>query len=77
MEITKENFKEKLRIRREQYGLSRKQFALQVGVSAMAIYDWEKGNRMPRIPTLKIIADVLGLDREIFDFLIEKKEEKI
>ena len=50
---------EKLKARREEKGLSKKEFAELVGVTERAIYYYENGQREPKASILKKMAQVL------------------
>lgn len=51
-----------IRAAREQAGLSREALAFKAGVSFKTLERLEAGARSPRRSTLKVIADVLGVE---------------
>jgi transcriptional regulator with XRE-family HTH domain len=58
---------EKIKERRLEIGISNREFAKKVGVSHVAVLDWQKGNRNPRKPTVKVICQTLNLDPETLE----------
>lgn len=46
---------------REQAGLSREQLGSRAGLNAATIYRLEAGDRQPRLPTIVVLAEVLGM----------------
>jgi transcriptional regulator with XRE-family HTH domain len=46
---------------REQAGLSREELSSRAGLNAATIYRLEAGNRQPRLPTIIVLAEVLGM----------------
>lgn len=52
--------------------LSKKELANKVGVTPMAISNYESGNRYPEMAVLKKIAEVLGI--RVADFLVVRNE---
>jgi DNA-binding transcriptional regulator YiaG len=48
-----------LRLAREARGLTVSELADRVGVSAMAVYNWEAGRSRPRSPNLSALCKVL------------------
>lgn len=55
------NFGKNLRTVRIEKGFTHEEFAGEVGVSSRIIYDYEDGFKKPSLPTIVIIANVLGL----------------
>jgi transcriptional regulator with XRE-family HTH domain len=53
-------FKENLRARREQLGLTQTEMAHKAGVPFRSYQNWEAGVREPRILALVSLADALG-----------------
>ena len=53
-------FGERLRLRRKARGLSQNQLGAMVGLTGRSISHYEKNVSEPSIPTLLIIADILG-----------------
>ena len=45
---------------REKHGLSRKETALKVGVSEVAIWQYENGNYKPKYDVAKKLAELFG-----------------
>ena len=62
-EMSKNGIKLGLRIHniREERGISAAQFAEKIGCALQTVYRWESGTRVPDIPTLMIIAKILGV----------------
>ena len=57
----------KLRALREEHWLTRQQLALKAGVSAETIKNWERGDVMPKLENMIVLARVYGMDtRELF-----------
>lgn len=50
---------EKIRILREQIGITQKQLAQAIGVDASAVSFWESGKTQPTVANLVRIAEVL------------------
>lgn len=76
------SFSENLKKFRTQKGLSQQRLADLVGVSQTAIYNWEKGERTPKMDAITKIADVLGVKLndliptdQAIDWFFEKVEE--
>lgn len=76
------SFSENLKKFRTQKGLSQQKLAELVGVSQTAIYNWEKGERTPKMDAITKIADVLGVKLndliptdQAIDWFFEKVEE--
>lgn len=55
------SFGDNLRAARESAGLSREQLGMMAGLNAATIYRLEAGDRQPRLPTILLLAEVLGL----------------
>jgi transcriptional regulator with XRE-family HTH domain len=51
---------EKIRILREQIGITQKQLAQAIGVDASAVSLWESGKTQPTVANLVRIAEVLN-----------------
>ena len=80
---------ERIRLRRQQLGLTQKQFGARVGASESAVVDWEKNRYFPSRHQ-GAVEDVLGIsltagddtpgppanprDREWYDLLLERIE---
>lgn len=47
--------------KRKENGLSRSQFVLEMDCAPQTVHRWEKGERIPDVPTLMKIAKVLGV----------------
>ena len=56
---------------RRERSLSQAQLAKLVGVTTSAVGNWEAGVRVPRLPTLRRVADVLGCSIEDIEFAAE------
>ena len=76
------SFSENLKKFRTQKGLSQQKLAELVGVSQTAIYNWEKGERTPKMDAITKIADVLGVKLsdliptdQAIDWFFERVEE--
>ena len=54
-------FGAKLTVAREHVGLSREQLGTRAGLNAATIYRLEAGDRQPRLPTIIVLAKVLGM----------------
>lgn len=52
-------------------GMTQEQLAAAVGVTQGAVTQWENGSTNPRVPTLRVIAEVL---HTTVDALIEEVE---
>lgn len=50
-----------LTVAREHVGLSREQLGTRAGLNAATIYRLEAGDRQPRLPTIIVLAKVLGM----------------
>jgi transcriptional regulator with XRE-family HTH domain len=46
---------------REHAGLSREELGSRAGLNAATIYRLEAGDRQPRLPTIVVLAEVLGM----------------
>lgn len=46
---------------RESAGLSREELGSRAGLNAATIYRLEAGDRQPRLPTIIVLAEVLGM----------------
>jgi transcriptional regulator with XRE-family HTH domain len=46
---------------REHAGLSREELGSRAGLNAATIYRLEAGDRQPRLPTIIVLAEVLGM----------------
>lgn len=46
---------------REHMGLSREELGSRAGLNAATIYRLEGGDRQPRLPTIIVLAEVLGM----------------
>ncbi len=46
---------------REHVGLSREELGSRAGLNAATIYRLEAGDRQPRLPTIVVLAEVLGM----------------
>jgi transcriptional regulator with XRE-family HTH domain len=46
---------------REHQGLSREELGSRAGLNAATIYRLEAGDRQPRLPTIIVLAEVLGM----------------
>lgn len=55
-------FKEKLKILRNNQNFSRKELAEKTGISIRTIESYEQGNREPKESTIKILAEVLEVE---------------
>lgn len=76
------SFSENLKKFRTQKGLSQQKLAELVGVSQTAIYNWEKGERTPKMDAITKTADVLGVKLndliptdQAIDWFFERVEE--
>lgn len=65
---------EKIKIRRIEYDLSQPELARRVGVSQAAIGYYEKGHKVPSVPTLIKIADALNVS---LDWLVGREPHLI
>lgn len=52
---------DKLKKRREDLNLTQGEFGAKVGVKAMTVYRWEKGESLPRRKTWRKLQEVTGL----------------
>ena len=50
-----------LTVAREPVGVSREQLGSRAGLNAATIYRLEAGDRQPRLPTIIVLAKVLGM----------------
>lgn len=50
----------------EQKGMSKRQLAMEIGLSNMAVYYWITGQNTPKIPKIVKAAEVLGVDWKDF-----------
>ncbi len=62
------NFAEKLAAARQERGLTQRQLADRLGVTAQAVSKWETGGSLPDLEMLRMIAQQLGCS---LDFLLE------
>ena len=58
---------------REAKGLSQKEVAITLGVSAPTVSEWESGKKRPRSSKLPALADLLGVSA---DYLLGTEETK-
>lgn len=56
------DFGSSLRRERRLAGLSVRELASRLGVTTQAVYHWEAGRSLPRLDTLRRLAEALGLD---------------
>jgi transcriptional regulator with XRE-family HTH domain len=56
-----ESISERIKEVREARGLTASELARRVGVTATAVWNWEKNSVRPRPPVLETIANVLGV----------------
>ena len=69
---------EKIRAIRKSKGITQKDLAVAMGVSASMIGQYEVGIRSPKIETLKKIAQALGVDvNALLDLSIPNAEERM
>lgn len=66
-------FNERLKLLRNDAGLSQQEFAKRMGVSKSSINMYERGEREPGLETLEAIADYFNVD---MDYLLGKSEYK-
>jgi len=66
-------FNERLKLLRQESGLSQMDFAKQLGLSKSSINMYERGEREPSFETLEAIADYFNVD---MNFLLGKSEER-
>jgi len=66
-------YAEKIRRHRQRMGLSQQQLGERMGVSAVAVSKWERGQSQPDIPTLTALADLFGMT---LDELCGRREEE-
>lgn len=64
-------FNERLKLLRQETGLSQQDFAKQIGTSKSSINMYERGEREPGLETLEAIADYFNVD---MDYLLGKSE---
>ena len=62
-----------IRIAREKRGLSQKQVAITLGVSAPAVSDWESGKKTPSSENLLKLSALLDVS---IDYLLENEHTK-
>ena len=62
---------DRLRFCREQKGMSQKQVALEIGVKAPTVSQWESGIKKPSRDNLAKLADLFGVTA---DYLMEREE---
>jgi transcriptional regulator with XRE-family HTH domain len=55
---------------RGEHGLTREQLAVLLGVSAGTVYVLEKGRSLPSVPTLRDIAQLIGMDASAVGALV-------
>ena len=55
-------FNERLKLLRQETGLSQQDFAKQVGLSKSSVNMYERGEREPGLETLEAIADYFNVD---------------
>ncbi len=72
--MDKFNFGNKICELRTQQKLTQKQLASYLGVSDKAVSKWENGEAMPRVATMKALAECLGTSYS--DLLSDEKEAK-
>ena len=51
-----------IRTSRKARKLTREELSIRLGVSVDSVYAWEKGERIPRLSTLKDMGDFFGWD---------------
>ena len=56
----------KISVARKKINLSQAELAQQVFISSQAVGKWERGESMPDIPTLNLLAEILGVDLNYF-----------
>ena len=56
------SFAEKVKIARQALNLSQLELAKKAGLSDRSVYGYEKEGRFPTSPTLKKLADALGVN---------------
>jgi len=56
------NLDKALRLLRERHGFSQGELAAALGISFSTVSSWERGTRVPSLPTLGAIADRLDVD---------------
>lgn len=54
---------------REERGWTQDELANRLGVHQRAVYFWESGRRMPKVPQLRRLAETFGVSMEAFDLL--------
>jgi repressor LexA len=57
-------FNERLKLLRQETGLSQQDFAKQVGLSKSSVNMYERGEREPGLETLEAIADYFNVDMD-------------
>lgn len=70
---SKEVFAKNLRYHMDRKGISQKELAEIVGVSAPTVNDWLKAKKYPRIDKIEIMANYFGILKS--DLIEEKSEE--
>ncbi|MBP3915255.1 helix-turn-helix transcriptional regulator [Clostridium sp.] len=55
-------FAEKLRYLRIERNLNQREFAKLLNRSFTSVCNWEQGNRIPKLETIKEIAEILNVD---------------
>lgn len=66
-------FNERLKLLRQETGLSQQDFAKQVGLSKSSVNMYERGEREPGLETLEAIADYFNVD---MDYLLGRSEHR-
>lgn len=66
MDRLQREFGQRLRVLRENRGISVRGLAKTVGVSSVTVWKWEKGDAAPRQRTLGILAEALGVTLSAF-----------
>lgn len=61
---------------REKMGMSKSELARETGLSRMSIDRYEKGERLPSVPTAQRIAAALGVEWTKFFEPINRQEEQ-
>ena len=65
-EKLKKSLGERIRLARQQAGLTQKQLGVQIGVSAVAISDWERGVTQPTAILLWQVGNTVGRSAAFF-----------
>jgi len=76
-EVGGESFGNTLRRVRSSAGLSQEALAERAGLSARGISDLERGRRMPRLATVRMLADALELDASARSTLIRAAQSNL